>query len=431
MTSSSERLLLSLTLGAALAVCGYYCSKWVERRRYTRPKSLTALRLASAPRASLAELQTTGQWVALCGVAFDVTGDPFFDARLAGVYCSWVRHDVTYLLLQLGLVPDAADDAEAVSSYLETSWSLQLLGLVPDAADDAEAVSSYLDREWPLDALQGNEEAVKRRYELVQEWFVRFYTRYEVVAQLSDLYVGAKWDTLRAELLPPDSDKCSGAKCPLGFGAKTVNKVASRKAGDVKNLRTITFQGRRYDVTDSRLFHPEGGQFAHFVGHDATYALAVQSMRIEDLDVTPARAYTFEEQLLLERYRNFFARELAVLEVDSVSEERDNREVVNLHEVIEESDTMMQDASAQYLEQVLGRASAEQVNAVCNRTTMTPLHKAVEKHRLDFVKVLVQAGADVEAHAALYDDETPLEMARRFHFDDIIDHLESVAVGSS
>ncbi|KAG3114518.1 hypothetical protein PI124_g10411 [Phytophthora idaei] len=376
MTSISERLLLSLALGAALAVCGYYCSK---------------LR--------------SGCWVALCGTAFDVAGDPFFDAKQAGIYSLWVGHDVTFLLLQLGLSPSAADDAEAVASYL--------------------------DREWPLDALQGDEEAVKRRYELVQEWFVRFHSRYEVVAQLSDRYVGAKWDALRAELLP-DSSVSSGGKCPLGFGAKTVSKVVTCNAEDVKHLRTIMFQGQRYDVTDSSLFHPDGGQFAHFVGHDVTYALAVRSIRMQNLDVTPERAYTFEEQLLLERYRNFFARELAILEVDGEQEGNGNgTEVVNVHQVIEESDSMAQEECVKYLKKALEGASVEQVNAVCARTTMTPLHKAVEKHRLDLVKELVRAGADVEARAALYDDETPLEMAHRFHFDDIAAHLASIAVGSS
>ncbi|KAF4037633.1 Ankyrin repeats (many copies) [Phytophthora infestans] len=402
MTSTSERLLLSLALGAALAVCGYYCGKLVGRRR---PTSLAALRLAAAPRVSLSELQTSGRWVALCGAVFDVAGDPFFDAERAGIYSSWVGHDVTFLLLQLGLTPDAADDAEAVSSYL--------------------------DREWPLDALQGDDETVKRRHELVQEWFVRLHSRYEVVALLSDRYVGEKWDALRAGLLP-GCVVSSGGKCPLGFGSKTVSKVVTRSANDAKNLRTIIFQGRRYDVTDSSLFHPNGGQFAHFVGHDVTYALAVQSIRVEDLDVTPDRAYTFEEQLLLERYRAFFAHELVVLEVDDAQKENGNRtKTVNVHQVLEESDSMTQEECALYLKKMLPGASTEQVNAVCSRTTMTPLHKAVEKHRLDLVEALVKAGADVEARAALYDGETPLDMAHRFHFDDIAAHLESVAVGSS
>ncbi|KAF1792293.1 hypothetical protein GQ600_10806 [Phytophthora cactorum] len=290
MTSISERLLLSLALGAALAVCGYYCSKLVGRRR---PKSLAALKLTAAPRVSLSELQRSGRWVALCGTAFD-GGDPFFD-ETAGIYSLWVCHDVAFLLLQLGL---------------------------SERCGDAEAVASYLDREWPLDALQGDEEAVKRRYELVQEWFVRFHSRYEVVAQLSDRYVGAKWDALRAELLP-DSSVSSGGKCPL-------------------------------DSARRRLFHPDGGQFAHFVGHDVTYALAVRSIRMQDLDVTPERAYTFEEQLLLERYRNFFARELAILEVDGEQEGNGNRtEVVNVHQVIEESDSMAQEECVKYLKKRL------------------------------------------------------------------------------
>ncbi|KAJ8524455.1 hypothetical protein ON010_g16663 [Phytophthora cinnamomi] len=289
----------------------------------------------------------------------------------------------------------------------------------------------YLDREWPLDTLQGDGEAAERRLELLREWFVRLQSRYQVVAQLSDRYVGARWDALRESLLPADSGAGSGAKCPLGFGAKTVSKVVSRRAEDVEDMRTITFQGRRYDVANSSLFQSEGGQFAHFVGHDVTYALAVQSTRVEDLDVTPPREYTFEEQLLLERYRNFFARELALVEVDAEQQESiGETEVINLHQVIEESDDMTQEESVRRIEMVLERANADQVNAMCARTTMTPLHKAVEKHRLDLVKVLVQAGADTKARAALYDDETPLEMAHRFHFDDIASHLESVVVSS-
>ncbi|KAL3663844.1 hypothetical protein V7S43_011257 [Phytophthora oleae] len=390
MTTISERLLLSLALGAAFAVCSYYCSQLVRRRR---PKSIAALRLAAAPRVRLSELQKTGDWVALCGTAFDVAGDPFFDARQAGIYSSWVGHDITYLLLQLGLTPDAADDTDAVVSYL--------------------------DREWPLEALQGDEEEVQRRYELVQEWFVRLHSRYEVVAQLADRYVGVKWDALREKLLPLDSGANSVGKCPLGFGKKTVSRVVSRTVEDMEKVQTITFQGRRYDVTDSSLFQPNG-QFAHFVGHDVTYAFAVQSTQVEDLDVTPDRAYTFEEQLLLERYRNFFAQELVLVEV--VEENKsDKTEAVDVHQMMQESDKMTQEDLAK----ALTYATADQVNAVCARTTMTPLHKAVEQDRLDLVKVLLQAGADVEARAVLYDNETPLEMARRFHFDDIAVHLVS------
>ncbi|KAF1792366.1 Ankyrin repeat-containing domain [Phytophthora cactorum] len=307
-----------------------------------------------------------------------------------GVFHGFLADEVEQILPDL--VEEDADGWKSLNyvGIVPTCWGY------PSAADDAEAVASYLDRAWPLDALQGDEEAVKRRYELVQECV------------------------------------SSGGKCPLGFGAKTVSKVVTRNAKDVKHLRTIMFQGQHYDVTDSSLFHPDGGQFAHFVGHDVTYALAVQSIRMQDLDVTPERAYTFEEQLLLERYRNFFTRELAILEVDGEQEGNGNRmKVVNVHQVIEESDSMAQEECVKYLKKSLEGASVEQVNAVCARTTMTPLHKAVEKHRLDLVEELVRAGADVEARAALYDDETPLEMAHRFHFDDIAAHLASVAVGSS
>ncbi|CEG41934.1 ankyrin repeat-containing domain protein [Plasmopara halstedii] len=398
---SSERLVLSLALGTILAVCGLYCNKLFNRRR---PKSLAAARLDAAPRVRLSQLQQSGCWVALCGTAFDVTGDPFFDFKCDGIYSHWIGHDVTMLILQLGLVPDAADDAKAVNSYL--------------------------DCELPLDAFQGEEEVKKRRYKLVQEWFVRLYSRFEVIAQLSDRFVGEKWESLRAELLSPEFRRSTGGKCPLGFGSKTESKVVTYNLETIRNRRYIKFQGRCYDVTDSNLFHPKDGQFAHFVGHDITYALAIQSARQEDLDVIPNRAYTFEEQVLLERYRKAFARELFLLEVENEEMESVARtETVNVHQIIEKSDSMTQKECVHRLKRALDKASNAQVNAVCSRTTMTPLHKAVEKNRLDLVEELLRAGADVEARAALYDDETPMQMARRFHFDDIAAHLQSVRVG--
>ncbi|RLN47304.1 hypothetical protein BBJ28_00002301 [Nothophytophthora sp. Chile5] len=386
----------------------------MQHRGSGRPKSRAAI-LASARRASLRDLQSEDgvAWVALCGTVFDVTDDPFFDARRGAIYGSWVGHDVTFLLLQLSLTLDAADDAVSVASYL--------------------------DREWPLEALKFDEKddtAAKRCHGLLEEWYVRFHSRYAVVAQLSDRYVGAQWDALRYELLPSDSSSSSGGKCPLGFGAKKLDHVVSRARSDSSELRTITFQGRRYDVTDSSLFNPNDGQFAHFVGHDVTYALAVQSTRPEDLDVQPDRAYTFQEQVMLEKYRVAFARELAVLEVDQPANQQQvgsetQTEVVNLHAIIEQSDDITPEASVQRLEQALKDATAEQVDAVCVRTTMTPLHKAVEKRRLDLVTLLVRAGADIAARAALYDGETPLEMARRFHYDEIAAHLASDVAGNN
>ncbi|TDH66759.1 hypothetical protein CCR75_003131 [Bremia lactucae] len=380
MTATTERLLLTIALGAVIAVCGFFGIKVVK---LLRRKSMSSLRLATAPRVSLSKLQTSGCWVALCGTAFDVTGDPFFEPKYGGIYSKWVGHDVTSLLLQLGLVLDAADDAKAVESYL--------------------------DHEWPLDELQGDGEAVKRRFELIQEWFMRLYSRYKVVAQLSDHYVGKKWDLFRAELLPKDAGQNAGGKCPLGFVSKTVSKAITYEKEDFKNMRTITFQGRCYDVKNSTLFRPDGGKLAHFVGHDITYALATQSLSKEHMDVEPKRAYTYSEQVLLERYRKYFARELLLVELKREQRKNGNcMEPINLHQIIENSDSVAQKTCLLDLKRALGNARLEQVNAVCTRTTMTPLHKAVEKNRLDLVEELVQAGADLMARAALYDDATPI-----------------------
>ncbi|CAI5743013.1 unnamed protein product [Hyaloperonospora brassicae] len=402
----TKRLVLTGVAAAAVAVGSYYCSHIVSRRRGGRPPRHVAGRLAAAPLQYRRELQLSGPWVALCGTAFDVAGDPFFDATCAGVYSSWVGHDVTFLILQLGLVTDAADDAEATASYV--------------------------DREWQLEALQGDDEAARRGRELLHEWFARFCSRYRLVAQLRDYYVGVHWDALRAELLPSDSEsRPVGGKCPLGFGATMKSKAVSYNEDDGKELRTITFQGRLYDVSRMSLFHPESGRFAHFVGHDVTYALAIQSVRVEDLDVVPERTYTFAEQLMLERYRSFFARELALVEIDKTQCKSDDAgtNVLDLHQLIENSSGIKNEERVLCLKKTLESASAKHVNALCSRTAMTPLHKAVEKNRFDLVKVLLDAGADIEARAALYDGETPLEMAYRFHFDDIAAHLKAVSTG--
>ena len=121
----TERLVLTVVMGVAVALCGYYYSKVVTRRRANRLPRSASRCLASAPRHSLRELQPSGQWVALCGTVFDVSGDPFFDASCAGVYSSWVNHEITYLILQLGLVLDAADDAKAIASYLDREWQVK------------------------------------------------------------------------------------------------------------------------------------------------------------------------------------------------------------------------------------------------------------------------------------------------------------------
>jgi hypothetical protein len=360
---------------------------------------------------ALRDLQSNspvGAWVALCGTVFDVTDDPFFDAS-GGVYALWSGHDITYLMVQMGVALDGADDA---------------------------AMASYRDQQLPIELLNdGNEDNMsQRRMALLKEWYARFHSRYDVVAQFADLYAGRDWNAIREQLLPPavrfaaNGDRPRG-KCPMGFGSRALNHVVSRANPNSKEVRTVTFQGKRYEVTHSSLFQ-ENGEFAHFVGHDITFALATQSNRSEDLDIQPQREYTYAEQVLLEKYRIAFASELALIADESGPPSSVNgmstHEMIDLHALMDACDNS--DEAVAMLNKYLlsaDQASSSNVDQVCPRTTMTPLHKAVEKNRLDLVELLVTAGADLFAEAALYDFETPLQMAKRFHYDGIAAYLSA------
>lgn len=403
------------TAAAAAASCYYLLQHGgIERLRGLCARAamqLVLLGRPSAPRVVLTALQRdspVGTWVALCGTVFNVTDDPFFDAN-GGVYALWSGHDITYLLVQMGVALDGADDA-AMASYRDQQLPIALLD--HDGGDE------------------GNNES-QRRTALLKEWYARFHSRYSVVAQIADLYAGRDWDAIRKQLTPPaahftaSGDRPRG-KCPMGFGSRALNHVVSRANPNSKDVRTVVFQGKRYEVTNSSLFQ-EHGEFAHFVGHDITYALATQSSRSEDLDAQPQREYTYAEQVLLEQYRIAFARELALMSNHAAPSDLNrysaSHEQIDLHALIDACDDAGDDGKQavvmlkEYLS--LNTQQGSNVNSVCSRTTMTPLHKAVEKNRLDLVELLVNAGADLSAEAALYDFETPLQMAKRFRFDAI------------
>ncbi|GAB9465434.1 hypothetical protein Gpo141_00002842 [Globisporangium polare] len=430
MTAWSQETIAAVaattTTAAAAASCYYLLQRGgLERLRGFCARAamqLVLLGRPSAPRMALSVLQRdspVGTWVALCGTVFDVTDDPFFDAD-SGVYALWRGHDITYLLVQMGVALDGADDA-AMASYRDQQLPIAQLKLDDESDEDKSSES-------------------QRRIALLKEWYVRFSTRYSVVAQITDLYAGRDWDAIREQLLPPaahfaaSGDRSRG-KCPMGFGSRALNHVVSRANPNSKDVRTVTFQSKRYEVTNSSLFQ-EHGEFAHFAGHDITFALATQSSRIDDLDVQPQREYTYAEQVLLEQYRIAFARELALMSEESTasaeSSSSTSREQIDLHALVDACDDAG-DTGKQAVTTLKEYLTSKErgsihVDPVCSRTTMTPLHKAVEKKRLDLVELLVDSGANVFAEAALYDFETPLQMAKRFRFDDIAEFLSKRTV---
>lgn len=393
---SGARWGLSLAALVSVGACGgyYYCSYAQGRGRPWPTK-----RKESVKRATLLEMKAQPLvWVALCGTVFDVTNDPFFDAA-GSLYEAWAGHDVTSLLVRMGVLEGA--DGVATESCLDAELPIEML------THDQQEHTSDLGH---------------RRMAILVEWYTRFHTRYPVVAQLSDLFTGKEWKNIRAKILPQLS--ASGTrprgKCPMGFGSGSLNIAVSYANPNSSNLKTITFQGKRYDVTNSSLFQ-EKGEFAHFVGHDITHALAIQSTRPVDLDVHPQREYSYDEQVLLEKYRIAFARNLTVIANASAAASRNAESShIDFHALIDQADETA-------LLKLKNCGSGHQtVNQVCVRTTMTPLHKAVEKNRLDLVQLLVAAGANLSITASLYDDETPLEMAKRFKNADIVEYLSNV-----
>jgi len=61
----------------------------------------------------------------------------------------------------------------------------------------------------------------------------------------------------------------------------------------------------------------------------------------------------------------------------------------------------------------------------CTRSGMTPLHRAVENDWPEVVSALLERGADAQAKCALYDGDTALQLARRFHADACVAFLEA------
>lgn len=65
---------------------------------------------------------------------------------------------------------------------------------------------------------------------------------------------------------------------------------------------------------------------------------------------------------------------------------------------------------------------AETLNAQGPNNGYTPLHDAIWHGHLEAAKALINAGADTELKA--YDGQTPLDLAREYHYQAIIDMLE-------
>ncbi|KAG5186297.1 hypothetical protein JKP88DRAFT_214650 [Tribonema minus] len=200
--------------------------------------------------------------------------------------------------------------------------------------------------------------------------------------------------------------------------------------------RLVSVKGRIYDVTSAAAFASDK-PLARIVGHEASRVLATGVLQDEDLDRS-LEGISFDDHRRLEKLSN--EMEAAFTAVARLAA-ADYRAIFGgfstldgggggadggsgdggdgLHALIAQQDV---DGVRQRLQEDAGS-----INRACSRTGLSPLHKAVEEGSTDIVQVLLAAGADRSAHAALYDGDTPLQLARRLRRDDIAQALEGAA----
>jgi hypothetical protein len=196
----------------------------------------------------------------------------------------------------------------------------------------------------------------------------------------------------------------------------------------------VWFLGQKYDVSSSEAFGPDG-LFHPYIGQDITLLLATNGTadgtapESYDKSSSPrAFTFTYEEQKRLHHFREIFTREFpVVLDTNKENISEIAPLTSSLHELLDndvESQTFIEE-----IRKELVNSNKNTINAVCPRTGLSLLHKAVEKNRLDLVKVLVEeANADTCANASLYDDDTPLELAKRFRLQEICQYLTTSTV---
>jgi hypothetical protein len=289
--------------------------------------------------------------------------------------------------------------------------------------------------------------------------------------------VGKLWgaaSTLSTEAAPAGGGGCplgfgrpagasASSKCPLGFGSSSnAPQQQQQQQGELLLLPTMTLAELREDGPGKGLVSVKGLVFdvsaraeemRPLLGHDCSRFFALggggeagsgaggaeaaatmldhgleglsyeQVVRLERVLEAFLQSFTPPVALLAEADRRalFGAASMVgpptgaeagagVWAGDEAAAERGLR----LHELIE------QGAGAVAVEALLAETGTGSANYPCPRTGLRPLHKALveggddEEALKEVVRLLVAQGADRKAPAALYDGDTPVQLARRF-----------------
>jgi membrane-associated progesterone receptor component len=185
----------------------------------------------------------------------------------------------------------------------------------------------------------------------------------------------------------------------------------------------LAVRGKVFDVSRGAEFR-NAGPFASLPGHDCTLAFAKQSTDPSLLD-SSFENLSFDELARLEAWtrqlEHIFPSVGFIVDWEPVERMRESMKPrpfgTNLHTLIDQGD--MDGIRAALC------SSPALINQECARSGLTPLHKAAEAGDISLVRLLVSMGADLHARAPLYDNETPIEIARRFkHSLELITLLE-------
>jgi len=236
--------------------------------------------------------------------------------------------------------------------------------------------------------------------------------------------------------LPP------GAVCPLGFSNKPQEQpdlvpdvlfsLSQLHQHDGVQSETIYVVAKDvvYDVTSASSLYGPGGASHALAGRNLTTLLAKGvingdlSASIGDESHYSLLQFSFDEIQRLEGAARMLSAAFPAVGrlqlheegKEEVQHRRPSLTNTSLHQAIEQGDM---DIIRTLLDE------GADVNELCSRTFMTPVHKAIESENLELLQLLLATGrADLQAKAMLYDDETPLQMAQRFQYQAAIELLK-------
>jgi predicted heme/steroid binding protein len=200
--------------------------------------------------------------------------------------------------------------------------------------------------------------------------------------------------------------------------------------GTINNKVYVAIKDRIYDVTDDAKYFIDKS----LAGQDITRILALNANDKTQLnhDSSALKSLKFEEIQRLESiieyiYNNKYKCVGYFHYNDDINYNSNIPSVDNnsiLHTSIENNDLKT-------IQSLFGNNTdkIKLTNEQCKRTFMSPLHKAIENtSNIEIVKLLLENGADLNSKASLYDNETPIDMAKRFQRDEIIKLIEAQAI---